>query len=81
MSAQEPDRLWVALLAAGVAVALLGLRVDHRWGWLSGLLLAASSWVRLALSDVTAPEAYTVPPALALLAAGAWRRHRDPECS
>ncbi|HEX7186642.1 MAG TPA: hypothetical protein VF423_00325, partial [Actinomycetes bacterium] len=81
VSALEPDRLWVALLAAGVAVALLGLRVDHRWGWLSGLLLAASSWVRLAMSDVTAPEAYTVPPALALLAAGAWRRHRDPEGS
>ncbi|HEX6936190.1 MAG TPA: hypothetical protein VF227_06695, partial [Actinomycetes bacterium] len=75
----DPDRLWVALLAAGVGVAVLGIRQDHRWGWLSGLLLVLSSWVRLALSDVTAPEAYTVPAAVGLLAVGAWRRHRDPE--
>jgi hypothetical protein len=74
----DGERLWLALLAVGVGVAVLGVRDDHRWGWLAGLLLAASSWVRLSLADVTAPEAYTVPPALALLAVGAWRRHRDP---
>jgi hypothetical protein len=77
-AATDGDQLWLALLAVGVGVAVLGIRLDRRWGWLSGLLLTASSWVRLALSDVTAPEAYTVPPALALLAVGALRRRRDP---
>lgn len=77
-AATDPDRLWTALLALGVGVTVMGVRVDHRWGWPAGVLLAGSSWVRLALSDVDAPEAYTVPPALALLAVGAWRRRRDP---
>ena len=36
-------------------------RHRHRLGWVAGVILAASSWVRLALSDVDAPEAYTVP--------------------
>ena len=72
------DRLWVALLAVGVGVAVMGLRLDHRWGWLAGVLLAGSTWVRLALADVDAPEAYTVPPALALLAVGWLRRRHDP---
>jgi len=77
-TATDADRLWPALLAVGVGTAVLGVRGDHRWGWLAGLLLAASSWVRLALSDVDAPEAYTVLPALALLAVGARRRRLDP---
>jgi len=77
-AAADPDRLWTALLALGVGVAVLAARGDHRWGWVSGLLLAGSSWVRLALSDVDAPEAYTVPPALALLAVGLLRRRHDP---
>ncbi len=76
-AAADGDRLWVALLALGVGVAVQGIRLDHRAGWLSGLLLAASSWVRLAMSEVTAPEAYTVGPALALLAVGWFRRRRD----
>jgi hypothetical protein len=78
-SAVDADRLWVALLMTGVAVAVLGLRADGRWGWLSGVLLTASSWVRLADADVDVPEAYTVPPALLLLGFGLLRRHRDGE--
>jgi hypothetical protein len=77
-AATDADRLWTALLAVGVGVAVLGLRVDHRWGWAAGVLLAGSTWVRLALADVDAPEAYTVPPALALLIVGFLRRRRDP---
>lgn len=77
LAATDGDQLWLALLALGVGVAAVGVREDHRWGWAAGALLAASSWVRLALSDVTAPEAYTVPPALALLAVGLYRRRQD----
>ena len=49
-----------------------------RLGWVAGVLLTASSWVRLALADVDAPEAYTVPAGVALLVLGALRRRRDP---
>ncbi len=79
-AAQDPDRLWVALLAVGLAVAVLALELP-RWGWASAALLTASSWVRLDLSHVDAPEAYTVPAAVALLVLGAVRRRRDPAAS
>ena len=78
VSALDADRLWLALLAVGVGVAVLAVREDHRWGWVSGVLLTASSWVRLAEADVTAPEAYTVPPALLLLGVGWLQRRRHP---
>ncbi|CAN5188608.1 hypothetical protein BH09ACT12_BH09ACT12_01610 [soil metagenome] len=42
-----------------------------------GLLLAAATWVRLADLGVTAPEAYTLPMALVLLALGVDRMRRD----
>jgi hypothetical protein len=82
-SALDADRLWLALLAAGVAAAIVSLRHPglHRVGWVAGALLAASSWVRLVLSDVEAPEAYTVPAGAALVALGLLRRRRDPTYS
>ena len=80
-AALDADRLWLALLAAGVATAVVSLRSGlHRVGWAAGGLLAASSWVRLVLSDVEAPEPYTVPAGVALVALGLWRR-RDPAYS
>ena len=78
-SALDPDRLWLALLAAGVAAAVVSLRSGlHRVGWAAAALLAASSWVRLVLSHVDAPEPYTVPAGVALIALGLWRRRREP---
>jgi len=76
----DADRLWLALLAAGVAAGAAAVRgIERRWlGWLSGGLLAASTWVRLALSDVEAPEPYTAPSGVALLVVGYLRRRRDP---
>jgi cell division protein FtsW (lipid II flippase) len=50
-------------------------------GWLGGLLLAAATWVRLANLGVEAPEAYTLPSAVALLLVGLWRMHRDSRTS
>ena len=43
-----------------------------------GLLLAAATWVRLADLGVSAPEAYTLPTALVLVALGIDRLRRDP---
>jgi hypothetical protein len=80
LSAFDADRLWLALLAAGVAAGVAALRGVERnkLGWVSGALLAASTWVRLALSDVDAPEPYTAPAGIALLVVGYLRRRRDP---
>ncbi|MEQ4547219.1 SCO7613 C-terminal domain-containing membrane protein, partial [Nocardioides kribbensis] len=50
-------------------------------GWLGGALLTAASWVRLADTGVTHPEAYALPAALALLVLGALRLRRDPAAS
>ena len=80
LSVFDADRLWLALLAAGVAAGVAALRGIERnpLGWVSGALLAASTWVRLALSDVDAPEPYTAPGGVALLVVGYLRRRRDP---
>jgi hypothetical protein len=76
--ARSPQWSWIALLAAGCAAALVALRRDrHQVGWLAGLLLTASSWVRLAMADVNVPEAYTTGPAVALLVVGLVARHRN----
>ena len=78
-SALDGDRLWVALLAVGLGLAFVATTPQrHDVGWAAGLVLAGSSWVRLALSDVEAPEAYTVPGGVALLVVGFLRRRRDP---
>jgi hypothetical protein len=81
-SGLDVDRLWLALMAAGVAAAVVSARSGlHQVGWAAGFLLMASSWVRLALSHVDAPEPYTVPAGLALVVLGLFRRRREPACS
>ncbi|WP_182380071.1 hypothetical protein [Nocardioides sp. WS12] len=47
--------------------------------WIGGALLLLATWVRLADLDVEAPEAYTLPLALALLGFGLWRMQRSDE--
>ena len=73
---------WTAvyLTTAGVVVTLVSLlREDRRaLGWAGGALLAAASWVRLWDLGVHAPEAYTLPSAVVLLAVGLLRLRRDP---
>ena len=74
---------WTAvyLTVAGVTVTVMALlREDRRaLGWLGGGLLALASWVRLADLGVTAPEAYTLPSAAALLVVGGWQLRRRPD--
>ncbi|WP_373465256.1 SCO7613 C-terminal domain-containing membrane protein [Streptomyces sp. V1I6] len=41
----------------------------------------AATWVRLAASDVTSPEAYTLPVTAAALTLGVLRRRKDPQAS
>jgi hypothetical protein len=72
--------LAVHLTIAGVLVTTSSIVHPSRrqLAWAGGLLLAAATWVRLYDLGVHAPEAYTLPSALALTAVGAWRlRHDD----
>lgn len=75
--------LAVHLTVAGVLVSASALVHPERrgLGWAGGLLLAAATWVRLADLGVTAPEAYTLPSAVALLLVGLHRLWRDPRAS
>lgn len=76
-----PDAGWLSWVLAGLALVALGtaLRPDRRRVAIAGgLLLAASSWVRLAAAGVTDPEPYVVPLAIAALVLGHLRRRREP---
>lgn len=70
---------WIVLLLLGVAATAAAVPADrHRLGWLGWGLLSASSADRLAAAQVDLVEAYTVAPALALLAVTAYRLRSDP---
>ncbi len=81
LASPDPLLLQAALLVAGVAAVVVSLvSADRRrWSILGGLLLAASTWVRLADAGVDVVEAYTLPSALVVLGVGAWKLWRQPE--
>ncbi len=81
LSLAPADHGWLSWTLAGLALVALtaALRRDRRrLAGLGGLLLAASSWVRLADAGVTDPEPYVVPLAVAALVLGYLRRRREP---
>jgi hypothetical protein len=71
--------LAIHLTVAGALVTASALVHPSRrlLAWPGGLLLAAATWVRLAQLGVHAPEAYTLPTALVLIALGVWRMWHD----
>ncbi|MBZ4020768.1 SCO7613 C-terminal domain-containing membrane protein [Streptomyces purpurogeneiscleroticus] len=80
LTAFHPGALSLALAVTGVAGLATALRPDRRRAALVGTaLLIASSWVRLAMADVTFPEAYTLPVTAVALVIGHRRRTSDPE--
>ncbi|MFI6584041.1 SCO7613 C-terminal domain-containing membrane protein [Embleya sp. NPDC050493] len=79
-AAVAPEQIWLVLAWAGVAAATTPagpLRTPARLAALP--LLFAAYWLRLALSDVTHPEAYTIPLGLVLLVEGMLRRRAHPD--
>ncbi|MFF1409386.1 SCO7613 C-terminal domain-containing membrane protein [Streptomyces sp. NPDC058289] len=72
--------LALVLALAGVVCAAAAVRSERRSAaaWPAGVLFLAATWVRLAASEVTVPEAYTLPVTAAALAVGFLRRRRDP---
>ncbi len=72
--------LAMVLTVVGTAIAVLAvLHSDRReTSWLGVGVLGCATLIRV-VADVRAPELYTLPAALLLLAAGLWRLRSDPE--
>ncbi|MFC8534276.1 SCO7613 C-terminal domain-containing membrane protein [Streptomyces sp. NPDC057249] len=79
------DARFLALVLAlcGVLAAGTALRPERRpfAGYLATVLFVLAAWVRLAVSGVSAPEAYTLPVTVPALVVGVLRRRRDPSAS
>ncbi|KAB2350947.1 SCO7613 C-terminal domain-containing membrane protein [Actinomadura rudentiformis] len=76
MAAGHPAYLSLALSVGGVLAFAVALRADRRpaAGWVCSVLMVAAWWVRLGASDISAPEAYTLPISVALMVLGFLRR-------
>ncbi|MFC5803772.1 SCO7613 C-terminal domain-containing membrane protein [Streptomyces formicae] len=75
--------LALVLAVAGVVAAGTAVRPERRpvAGYAAAVLFVAATWVRLAASEVSVPEAYSLPVTVPALAVGLLRRRRDPEAS
>ncbi|MFG3498517.1 SCO7613 C-terminal domain-containing membrane protein [Streptomyces sp. NPDC047928] len=83
LAADRPAVLALALGLCGVIAAATAVRPERRRvaGYTAAGLFVAASWVRLAVWDVSAPEAYALPVAVPALVVGVLRARRDPEVS
>ncbi|MZG05067.1 hypothetical protein [Streptomyces sp. SID5614] len=80
-----PDAPFLALVLAlcGVLAAGAAVRPERHQvaGYLAAALFVLATWVRLAASEVSFPEAYTLPVTVPALVVGFLRRRKDPEAS
>ncbi|MER7534228.1 hypothetical protein ABTX77_05470 [Streptomyces sp. NPDC097704] len=83
IAASRPAYLALALALGGVIAAATAVRPERRRfaSWTAAVLFLLATWVRLAVWDVTTPEAYTLPVTVPALAVGFLRRRRDPGAS
>jgi hypothetical protein len=82
LAVEDPGWLSWTLAVSGLLCVAVALRPDRRGvAVVGGLLLSASSWVRLADADVHAPEPYVAPLALAAVLLGYLRRRTQPGLS
>lgn len=83
VAASRPAFLALVLALGGVIAAATAVRPERRRfaSWTAAVLFLLATWVRLAVSDVTAPEAYTLPVTVPALVVGFLRRRRDREAS
>ncbi|MFJ3203559.1 SCO7613 C-terminal domain-containing membrane protein [Streptomyces sp. NPDC086989] len=82
LAAREPALAALVCALAGVVCAGAAVRAERRGlGWAAGVLFVAATWLRLSLSGVEVPEAYTLPVTAPALAVGFLRRRRDAGAS
>ena len=80
LTSEDDGWLTWSLAISGLLALAVAIRPDRRYvGLAGGLLLSASSWVRLADANVHAPEPYVLPLAFVALAFGYLRRRAQPE--
>jgi hypothetical protein len=72
----------MTLTIVGTAICLVAVSTRDRtvFGWLGAVVLMTATLLRI-IEDVRAPELYTLPAAVLLIAVGAWRMRTDPEAS
>ncbi|WP_405800683.1 SCO7613 C-terminal domain-containing membrane protein [Streptomyces sp. NBC_01506] len=83
LAAGRPETVALVLALCAVVAAGTALRPDRRpaAGYLAAALFVLATWVRLYASDVSTPEAYTLPVTVPALVVGALRRRGDREAS
>lgn len=83
LAVSDAPFLALVLALCGVLAAGAAVRPERRpvAGSLAAALFVLATWVRLAASDVSFPEAYTLPVTVPALVVGVARRRRDPEAS
>jgi hypothetical protein len=72
----------MALTVVGTAICLIAVTTLDRtpFGWVGAAVLGFATLLRV-IEEVQAPELYTLPAAVLLLAVGAWRLRNNPEAS
>ncbi|MEU6953421.1 hypothetical protein [Streptomyces sp. NPDC045714] len=83
LAVSDTPFLALVLALCGVLAAGAAVRPERRpvAGYLAAALFVLATWVRLAASEVSFPEAYTLPVTVPALVVGVLRRRRDPEAS
>ncbi|MFJ4970488.1 SCO7613 C-terminal domain-containing membrane protein [Streptomyces sp. NPDC088755] len=83
LAVREAPFLAMVLALCGVLAAGAAVRPERRpvAGYLAAALFVAATWVRLGASEVSVPEAYTLPVTVPALVVGVLRRREDPEAS
>ncbi|MFJ6614633.1 SCO7613 C-terminal domain-containing membrane protein [Streptomyces sp. NPDC091289] len=83
LAVSDAPFLALVLALCGVLAAGAAVRPERRpvAGYLAAALFVLATWVRLAASEVSFPEAYTLPVTVPALVVGVLRRRRDPEAS
>ncbi|MFH8688951.1 SCO7613 C-terminal domain-containing membrane protein [Streptomyces anulatus] len=83
LAVSDAPFLALVLALCGVLAAGAAVRPERRpvAGCLAAALFVLATWVRLAASEVSFPEAYTLPVTVPALVVGVLRRRRDPEAS
>ncbi|MET9884195.1 hypothetical protein ABZZ20_13795 [Streptomyces sp. NPDC006430] len=82
LAAAELPLLALVCALVGVICAGGAVRADRRGlGPAAGVLFVAATWIRLWVSGVAAPEAYTLPVTVLALAVGFLRRRGDGRAS
>lgn len=83
LAVSDAPFLALVLALCGVLAAGAAVRPERRpvAGYLAAALFVLATWVRLAASEVSFPEAYTLPVSVPALVVGVLRRRGDPEAS